>query len=234
MLIGLPNADHSFTMTLFLANDGTSPSFESLVDWEDFDAFCRADFPDIHPLLTGLRQDFDNPVGLLGTIRCRRWRLDDKAVLLGDAAHAVVPFHGQGMNAAFEDCALLAELADDGKSDWEDVFETFENRRRINANAIADMALENYAIMRDAVRDPRFLLRKALEHELERRHPQQFVARYSLVMFHRIPYAEAQQRGRVQAHILDRLLDGTDSLDAVDWKAAHDLVAAQLEPLTNP
>ena len=138
------------------------------------------------------------------------------------------------MPCGFQDCALLAELAGEPDADWDTVFETFETRRRINANAIADMALENYAIMRDAVRDPRFLLRKALEHELERRHPEQFVARYSLVMFHRVPYAEAQQRGRIQAHILDRLLDGADTLDDVDWGAARDLIAAQLEPLAEP
>jgi kynurenine 3-monooxygenase len=231
MLIALPNADHSFTMTLFLANEGTSPSFESLAEWQDWDHFCRSQFADVYPQLTQLREDFANPVGLLGTIRCQRWHLDGRAVLLGDAAHAVVPFHGQGMNAAFEDCVLLAELAADGEADWDEVFETFENRRRSNANAIADMALENYAIMRESVRDPRFLLRKALEHELERRHPQQFVARYSLVMFQRIAYVEAQQRGRIQAHILDRLLEDVDTLDAIDWQAAHDLIIAQLEPI---
>ncbi len=232
MTIALPNSDGSFTVTLFMANQG-EPSFESLSTWESQEAFCREQFPDAFPLLTWLREDFeDNPVGLLGTIRCRHWHLGGTAVLLGDAAHAVVPFHGQGMNAAFEDCIEFANLVEHRDQDWESLFETFQERRIDNANAIADMALENYLIMREAVRDPGFLLRKALEHELERRHGNRFIARYSLVMFHRLPYAEVYARGEVQAGILDELLAGKSALEAVDFETAARLIEERLAPFS--
>jgi len=234
MLIALPNSDGSFTGTLFMPNSGPQ-SFDRLREWPQQESFCRANFPDALPLLTWLREDFEeNPVGLLGTVRCRQWHVGGQALLLGDAAHAVVPFHGQGMNAAFEDCVELARLAEDRDLEWQRLFEVFQERRRENANAIADMALENYAIMRDAVRDPRYLLRKALEHALERRHPNHFVGRYSLVMFRRIPYAEAYRRGEIQAGILDRLLQGVDALDEVDYELAAELISELLHPVVDP
>jgi kynurenine 3-monooxygenase len=184
------------------------------------------------PLMPRLKGEFrDNPIGLLGTIRCRQWHLEGKALIIGDAAHAVVPFHGQGVNAAFEDCVELLECLGEGDHDWAAVFADLQARRRDNANAIADMALENYEIMRESVRHEGFLLRKALEHELERRHPGHFIARYSLVMFHRIPYAEAYRRGEIQAGILDDLLEGTSSLEEVDYDRAADLIQRKLEPL---
>ncbi len=234
MLIALPNMDGSFTATLFLPNDG-KPGFAQLATWPAQQDFMHHQFPDAVPLLTRLQADFrDNPVGLLGTIRCRRWHADGRALLIGDAAHAVVPFHGQGMNAAFEDVVELAHCLENTGQDWQSVFASVEERRIANANAIADMALENYVIMRDAVRDPRFLLRKALEHELERRHPQRFVARYSLVMFHRIPYTEAYARGATQAAILDRLLREADDLAAVDYALAERLISERLDILQEP
>ncbi|NNE05785.1 MAG: FAD-dependent monooxygenase, partial [Xanthomonadales bacterium] len=140
----------------------------------------------------------------------------------------IVPFHGQGMNAAFEDCVAFMDCIEDPGREWREVFADFQQRRVDNANAIADMALENYGIMRESVRNPRFLLRKALEHELERRHPGHFVARYSMVMFHLIPYAEAYRRGQVQDQILERLLDGIDTIEAVDYAHAERLINDQL------
>lgn len=232
MMIALPNADCSFTVTLFMSNSG-DPGFDKLQSWPQQQAFMQEQFPDAMPLLTGLEEDFrENPVGLLGTIRCRQWHIDGRAVLLGDAAHAVVPFHGQGMNAAFEDCVAFMECLEHTDRSWDELFEDFQGRRIDQANAIADMALENYLIMRDAVRDPAFLIRKALEHELERRHPNRFVARYSLVMFHRIPYAEAYRRGQIQAGILDTLLADVTTVDAVDYEKAARLIDAQLEAFT--
>lgn len=228
MLIALPNADRSFTLTLFLANEG-SPAFSELSDWPAQQAFMQKYFPDAVPLIAEMQRDFrENPVGLLGTIRCKKWHLDDRALLMGDAAHAIVPFHGQGMNAAFEDCAAFMDCIEDPDRDWQQVFTDFQQRRVANANAIADMALENYGIMRESVRNPRFLLRKALEHELERRHPGQFVARYSMVMFHRIPYAEAYRRGQVQDEILEHLLDGIDTIEEVDYREAGHLIDERL------
>lgn len=234
MMIALPNADRSFTVTLFLSNQG-EPGFKGMPDWDSQRRFMHRNFPDAIPLLNDLQQNFrDNPVGLLGTIRCRQWHLGGKCVLLGDAAHAVVPFHGQGMNAAFEDCEEFLACLAHGAENWEALFKRFQQRRVDHANAIADMALENYQVMREAVRDPRFLLRKALEHELERRHPARFIARYSLVMFHRVPYAEVYQHGRVQAALLDRLLENVNSLEEVDFELAARLVDGQLSDIRLP
>jgi kynurenine 3-monooxygenase len=234
MLIGLANADGSFTMTLFLDNQAheATPGFDRLQDWGAQQAFMQEHFPDAVLLMPNLEQEFhDNPIGLLGTVRCRQWHLSGRALLIGDAAHAIVPFHGQGVNAAFEDCVEFMDCLGDGNRDWKSVFADLQDKRRVNANAIADMALENYEIMRESVRHEGFLLRKALEHELERRHPQHFVARYSLVMFHRIPYAEAYRRGDIQARILDELLEGADSLEAVDYEKAARLIEKELQPL---
>lgn len=232
MMIALPNADGSFTVTLFLAKRG-EPGFDQLPDWPKQRYFIRTEFPDAYELLADLERDFrENPVGLLGTIRCDRWQIDGKVLLIGDAAHAIVPFHGQGMNAAFEDCKVLTELLDqcDEQSDWQTVFQRFESQRRPDVEAIADMALENYRVMRDAVRDPKFLLRKALEHELERRHPERFIARYSQVMFHRIPYAEALARGKDQARLLDQLLERAEQMDQIDFDRARQLIDDSLAP----
>lgn len=233
MLIGLANADGSFTMTLFLDNKASddAPGFDQLSDWAAQERFMKENFSDVVPLMPRLESEFrDHPIGLLGTIRCRKWHLGGKALLIGDAAHAIVPFHGQGVNAAFEDCVELLDVVD-GEKDWDTMFSELEDRRRDNANAIADMALENYEIMRESVRHEGFLLRKALEHELERRHPGRFIARYSLVMFHRIPYAEAYRRGEIQAEILDQLLDGAESLDDIDFENAAEMISAKLTPL---
>lgn len=234
MLIGLANHDGSFTMTLFLDNHarGEMPGFDQLQDWPAQEAFMRRNFADAVALMPHLKEEFEtHPVGLLGTIRCRHWHLGGQALLIGDAAHAVVPFHGQGVNAAFEDCVELLDCIGDGTREWEEVFAGLQSRRRDNANAIADMAIENYEIMREAVRHEEFLLRKALEHELERRHPGHFIARYSLVMFHRIPYSEAYRRGEVQAEILDELLAGAATLDDVDFDLADRLIRQKLLPV---
>lgn len=234
MLIGLANADGSFTMTLFLDNEShdSTPGFDQLRDWPAQRRFMYDNFADAVAMMPELKSEFrDNPVGLLGTIRCRQWHLGGQALLIGDAAHAVVPFHGQGVNAAFEDCVELIDCIGDGEPGWEEIFCDLQNRRLDNANAIADMALENYEIMRESVRHEGFLLRKALEHELERRHPNYFIARYSLVMFHRIPYAEAYRRGEIQAEILDELLANATSLEDVDYARAADIIERTLNPL---
>jgi kynurenine 3-monooxygenase len=175
-----------------------------------------------------------NPTGMLGTVRCDRWTDGAQVLLLGDAAHAVVPFHGQGMNAAFEDCVAVDDAVARHGDDWRRVFREVERLRKPNADAIADMALENYVEMRDLVRDPAFHLRKKLEFLLEDRHPTRFIPRYSMVMFHpEIPYAEAQRRGALQAGILDELTAGIDDADAVDLARADALIAERL-PVLSP
>jgi kynurenine 3-monooxygenase len=234
MLIALPNTDGSFTLTLFLANEG-DPSFHALQDPQAARAFFAAQFPDALALIPDLEADFrDNPTGLLGTVRCWPWHIHGDAhaaLLVGDAAHAIVPFHGQGMNAGFEDCVVLCECldhcGDNTLSGWKDAMLEFAQRRKPDADAIAEMALDNYIVMRDSVRDPKFHLRKQLEFELERRFPERFIPRYSMVMFHRMPYSAALQRGRVQADLLDELLQDVDVIDAVDFEHAALLIKRQ-------
>ncbi len=232
MLIGLPNPDRTFTATLFLPHRG-EPSFAS-IGTAEARAFFEREFADAVPLIPALERDYaENPVGVLGTVHCRPWSFAKRVLLVGDAAHAIVPFHGQGMNAAFEDCVMLDELigrhGGPGGHDWPAIFAAFEAERAPNARAIAEMALENYREMRDDVRDPKFQLRADLSFELERRFPGRFIPRYSMVMFHpEIPYAEAQRRGAVQARILDELSASTDSLATVDFTLAVKLVDSLL------
>ncbi len=233
MLIALPNPGGDFTLTLFLPNDGPS-SFAALDSVAAVSTFFTRYFGDVMPLIPDLTEAFaTNPVGILGTVRCRHWHIGGDLLLIGDAAHAVVPFHGQGMNLAFEDCVVLDEILARGDLNWSRMFEIFENRQLANANAIADMALENYVEMRDTVRDPGFLLRKELAFELERRLPDQFIPRYSMVMFHDdIPYAEAQRRGAIQLALLEELTKEAHTLDDIDLDAAERRVSDMLA--TNP
>jgi kynurenine 3-monooxygenase len=228
MLIALPNADGSFTATLFLPNRGEE-SFEALRSPGDVRSLFERRFADAISLVPGLvEQFFGNPTGHLETVRCRPWSFQDHALLLGDAAHAIVPFHGQGMNAAYEDCDVLDGLLEQEDRRWEEIFADFESRRRPDADAIAAMALENYVEMRSTVREPAFQLKKELSFHLEERHPRRFIPRYSMVMFHRIPYAEAQRRGEIQAGILEELTKTVRSVDQVDFALADRLIAERL------
>jgi len=213
MLIALPNTDLSFTATLFLARQGPR-SFDALSHSQAILEFFLEEFPDALPLIPNLTAEFHaHPAGQLGTVHTAPWRVGGQVLLLGDAAHAIVPFHGQGMNAAFEDCVVLDELLDQA-DDWQSLFAEFERVRRPNTEAIAQMALENYTEMRDTVLDPGFVRRKALSLELERRFPDRFIPRYAMVTFHpEIAYAEALRRGALQSQILlelDRSDGGTD------------------------
>jgi len=231
MLIALPNLDGSFTVTLFLPekSSGDKPGFDALKNAEQVDNFFQHYFPDAAALMPSLLEDFfNNPCGHLGTVRCAPWHLDGTAALIGDAAHAIVPFHGQGMNCGFEDCVELDRCIGQYPGDWREIFSHYGAARIPNADAIADMALENYIEMRDSVRDPQFLLKKAIGFELERRFPGRFIPRYSMVMFHHLPYAEAQRRGEINRGILAGLAEGIDSVDQVDWNRARQLVEALL------
>jgi kynurenine 3-monooxygenase len=232
MLIALPNLDGTFTVTLFLAQKGLE-SFESLTTPRSVDAFFATHFADAHALMPDVAEQFlANPTGWMGTVRCERWSSGDRLMLIGDAAHAITPFHGQGMNCAFEDCVELNRCLDQ-HPDWAAAFAAYEGERHANTDAIADMAIENYLEMRDTVRDPKFQLQRQLSIELEKRHPQRFVPRYSMVMFHHdIPYVTAFERGRIQSGILDELTRAAASLDEIDYAAAARLIDARLAPLT--
>lgn len=231
MLIALPNPDSSFTVTLFMEADG-APGLAQLDSTASVRAFFEREFSDTLDLIPDLEQSFlENPTGVLGTVRCQPWHFRDRTLLLGDAAHAIVPFHGQGMNCAFEDCEIFDQLLAEHPTLDEELFARFGTARKPNADAIADMALENYVEMRDTVNDPRFHLQKALAWELEARLPDHFVPRYSMVMFRRIPYAEAYQRGQRQAALLRSLTDDAQTLDEIDLEHAARVAREALEPL---
>jgi kynurenine 3-monooxygenase len=193
MLIALPNLDGSFTATLFLARSGPN-SFAQLVSLTAVEEFFENEFPSARALMPELPREFnEHPQGSLGTVYTRGWHLDGDVSLLGDAAHAIVPFHGQGMNCAFEDCAELMRLMDEHHH-WSGLFEAFEHERRPNVDAIARMALENYEEMRAAVLDPEYRRKKKEAEEMELKDPN-FIPRYSMVMFHpEIPYREILER----------------------------------------
>ena len=230
MCIALPNDEKTFTVTLFLPNHG-DPSFATLRTGAEARALFERDFADAVPLIPHLEQDWErNPPGLLATLYLDRWHIDNRAVLLGDAAHAMVPFHGQGMNCAFEDCVALARKLDEHQ-DLAEAFAAFETERKPNASAIQQMALENYLEMRDRVDDPDFLLQRELERVLQERHPGRFVPHYTMVSFMRIPYAVALQRSEIQRRILETATQGIDSLEGVDWARADAEVLAKLQPL---
>jgi kynurenine 3-monooxygenase len=231
MLIALPNVDGTFACILFLPFEGDD-SFAQLTSHSAVLEFFRSRFPDVVPLLPEAADNFfANPTGAMVTVKCSPWHVQGKALLLGDAAHAIVPFFGQGINCGFEDCTILLELQHQHGADWERVFREFEESRKENTDAIADLAVENFVEMRDRVADPRFLFRKKLELVLEPRYPKRFVPKYAMVTFHRIPYATAMQRGRIQDRILTQLCDGVEKIEDVDWNKADTLVRTELTPL---
>jgi kynurenine 3-monooxygenase len=198
MMIALPNPDGSFTCTLFWEFAGPR-SFESTRNHNDVRRFFDQEFPDAVPLMPTLLEDFrDNPTGSLVTIRCAPWSYQDKVALVGDAAHAVVPFYGQGMNAAFEDCVVLNECLGKFPDNRERAFAEYFSRRKINADALADLALENFVEMRDKTASRAFRAKKKLDHFLEATLPGIYLPLYTMVTFTRIPYAEAASRARLQ------------------------------------
>jgi kynurenine 3-monooxygenase len=231
MCIALPNDERTFTVTLFMPHAGDYPCFDMVKTADQAQALFERDFPDALPLIPNLRRDYEaNPTGMLATLYLDHWHLDGRAVLVGDAAHAMVPFHGQGMNCAFEDCIALADALERAPSRAE-AFAGFEAQRRPDAEAIQRMALENYIEMRDKVDDADFLLQRDLELALQQRHPGHFVPHYAMVSFMRIPYSVALHRSEVQRAILEGATRGVASLDEIDWDAVDAEVLSRLEPL---
>lgn len=230
MCIALPNTERTFTVTLFLPASGDT-GFERIRSPQDARAFFHAQFPDALALIDDFEDDWTrNPESPLSTLYLDHWHHRDRAVLLGDAAHAMVPFHGQGMNCAFEDSLALCD-AIEAEADWTAAIARYAQSRQANAAAIQAMALENYIEMRDRVDDAEFLLQRALERELAARHPERFVPRYSMVSFRRTPYAVAFARGMVQRDILQTLCAGKSDIAQVDFALASELVHRRLEPL---
>jgi kynurenine 3-monooxygenase len=231
MLIALPNIDGTFACILFLPFAGQD-SFAELDTRPAVEKFFRERFPDAVPLMPDLAENFfSNPTGAMVTIRCSPWHAGGRALLLGDAAHAIVPFFGQGINCGFEDCSVFFELLARHGADWEKVFRQFGQERKIHTDAIADMAVENFVEMRDRVADPGFLARKKVERALETRYPNVFVPKYSMVTFHRVPYAVAQRRGQIQDRLLSELCRDITRVEDIDWNQADQWIRESLTPL---
>lgn len=238
MMIALPNFDGSFTCTLFLAHEGEN-SFEEIsrgftqinADQKDFVdpyhrrssaaesilAFFEREFPDAVPLMPTLVEDFfTNPKGNLGTVKCFPWNAGGKALLLGDSAHALVPFYGQGMNCAFEDVRVLDQLIEKHGTDWETVYTEYGQLRKINTDAIADMAEENFYEMRDATADPVFQRKRELETKLEQTYPDYF-SKYSMVTFREdLPYSVAKEKGNAQDRLLMEICSRVENVIEID------------------
>ena len=227
MLIALPNIDETFACILFLPFEGPD-SFQQVELLGEVKRFFKTQFPDAYAVMPNLEENYAaSPVGSMVTIKCTPWHAGGRFLLLGDAAHAIVPFFGQGLNCSFEDVTVLLEILDRRDADWPRVFAEFEQARKPNTDAIADLALENFVEMRDRVADPGFLLRKKVELLLEDRFPERFVPKYAMVTFHRVPYSVALSRGLVQNRILEQLCSGITRVEDVDLSMAAELI----EPL---
>jgi kynurenine 3-monooxygenase len=206
MMIALPNPDGSFTCTLFFPFDGNT-SFQSLNTNSEVIRFFENTFPDAVKLMPTLLDDYNtNPTSSLVTVRCYPW-VKNNTLLIGDAAHAIVPFFGQGMNAGFEDCRILNEMLDHEQDDWKKVLPLFQQSRKPDADAIAQLALDNFIEMRDLVADEEFLLRKKIESKIHEQFPSRWIPLYSMVTFYdNIPYAVAYQTGKKQKAIMDEVM----------------------------
>lgn len=221
MLMALANLDGSFTGTVYLPKTGNF-GFENLKTESEIKNFFENEFYGSMPYLPNLVDEFkQNPQGSLGTVVCSRWTLwrdDVKVCLLGDAAHAVVPFFGQGMNSGFEDCTELMKFLDQRRGDWQSAFFDFDHLHRDNGYAIGELAEDNWTEMSVRVADPKFLLRKKVESLIEERFPQQYKSRYGLVTFTQTPYRKAQQIGEIQERFFQELCKRIDSPEQVNWE----------------
>ena len=206
MLIALPNPDGSFTLTLFFAWEGPE-SFASLPTTEDAEAFFARIFPDALSLMPDFRAQWDtNPASSLVIMRCDPWQFNGTVALIGDAAHAIVPFYGQGMNAGFEDCTVLDDLLDAHGEDWANVLPQYSRKQKPNGDAIAELALLNFIEMRDLVGQPEFLLQKKIEAWFSNKHPDRWTPLYTQVTFSHTPYSEALANGRRQEAIMREVM----------------------------
>jgi len=206
MLIALPNPDGTFTLTLFFPFEGTV-SFDKIKTEKEILSFFETTFPDAKALMPSLLEDFQsNPTSSLVTVKCFPW-VKNKTVLIGDAAHAIVPFFGQGMNAGFEDCRILNQLLDQHKDNWDTVLPVFQQQRKPDGDAIAQLALNNFIEMRDLVADKEFLLRKKIEAKLHELYPTKWIPLYSMVTFYEnIRYSDAYATGLKQKQIMDEVM----------------------------
>jgi len=210
MLMGLANQDGGFTGTLFMPNTHTAnaPGFDTVRTEAQVRAFFAEQFPDVQPMVPDVVEQYlRNPQSSLAIIRCNPWQVNGKVALIGDAAHAIVPFYGEGMNAGYEDCKVLNDLLDQhGDDNWAEVLHRYAAARKPNGDAIADLSMRNFVEMRDLVADPRFLLRKKIEGHIQAKHPDKWLPLYSQVKFSDTPYADAWREGLRHDRIMEEVL----------------------------
>ena len=205
MLIALPNPDNTFTCTLFLPFEGVD-GFDNLKGDDEVIRFFQKYFSDAQDLMPNLLDEFkSNPTSNLVTVRCYPW-VKEKVALMGDASHAIVPFYGQGMNSSFEDCVILDDMMEKYLPNWDKVFDAYQEERKPNADAIADLALQNFIEMRDLVGDKDFLYQKKIEHRLCSLYPEQFKSQYELVTFSNQPYHEALNKGQHNTELVQKII----------------------------
>jgi kynurenine 3-monooxygenase len=217
MLLGNPNTDETITGTLFMPLEG-QVSFAATNTKEKVTKLFKSEFPDVFPYMHDLLYEFENnPIGMLSTIDTTPWYYQEQCLLIGDAAHAIVPFFGQGMNSAFEDCRILDKILDKVGDNWGLVMPEFYRQRKLNTDSIAAMSMDNYRIIHQDVSDKCFVLRKALEHEMMRRYPKLYISMHVMVMFSNIPYVMAKECGAFQKRLLDELSNSLTTLEEVNW-----------------
>ncbi|MCJ8290304.1 MAG: FAD-dependent monooxygenase [Crocinitomicaceae bacterium] len=228
MLIALANEDGSFTCTLFMPYDGGENSFNSLDSEEKVDRFFKDTFPDFYKMMPNIAAAWgDHPLASLSIMRSYPWH-HGKTVLMGDAAHATVPFYGQGMNGGFEDCSVMWRLMQKHNEDWEKVFEEYSIERKPDGDALQDLSLHNYRVMRDSVADPMFLLRKKIEAKFSKMYPDKWLPLYSQVTFSNIRYSEAIANGKAQSRIMDQIMENPNITDVWDSPEIMDQIAEKL------
>ena len=233
MLLGNPNPDDSITGSLFLANEGKD-SFAALDSEERLTSFFKKEFPDAFNAMPNLVNEFfENPTGHMSTIKCSPWFYKDECLLIGDAAHGIIPFFGQGMNSAFEDCRILDELLDQYKDDWSRVMPVFYGQRKINTDAVARMSMDNYHEIHSDIRSPKFILQKQVERQLMLRYADRYVSKHVLVMFTNTPYIQAFEQGELQANLLEKICCSINDVKEVKWQEVDELMIDYDKKLAN-
>ena len=206
MLIALPNMDGSFTCTLFFPFEGEY-SFDTLQTADQVLSFFQEVFPDVVPHIPTLVEDyFENPTSSLSIIRCYPWTVSNKVLLIGDAAHATVPFYGQGMNAGFEGCFVLDQLLEEFGDDWKGCFDEYSRYRKPDGDGVQDLSMHNFVVMRDKTADEQFLLQKKIELKFSKKYPDKWLPLYSMVTFSNIRYSEAWKIGQQQENLMQEIM----------------------------
>lgn len=227
MLIALANEDGSFTCTLFMPFEG-KVSFDALKTDQDIESFFKETFADFYEMCPNLLESWHaNPLSSLAIVRCFPWTTG-KVALMGDAAHATVPFYGQGMNAGFEDCSVMYDLMLKHKENWPLVFKEYQELRKPDGDAVQDLSVHNYYVMRDFVADPMFLLQKKIEKRFSDLYPDKWLPLYSQVSFTNIRYSEALKAGNRQDFIMKTVMNRPNIEELWDSKQVEDDILAMV------